>query len=65
MKSTKMKIIQVLSNGSLNFSYRKPSKFKQLLFYEKDYLNSFFSNKKKVKTTAKSNYSLEFRKKFI
>jgi hypothetical protein len=65
MKFTKVKIIQILSNGSLNFCYMNFLKPKQFTFYEKDQKN-FYLNKKTIdKGEIKSDYFSEYKKKYL
>lgn len=45
MKIHKLKSIQVLSNGSTNFSYKTFNNLKISTFFEKDYVNFLFNLK--------------------
>ena len=60
-----MRIVEILSNGSLNFTLKKVSKLKQLIVYEKDNKNFSLNKKPFIKINIKSNYSFLYRKKYI
>jgi hypothetical protein len=54
MKMNKLKIVEILSDGSTNFSYKILHNTKFHTFFEKDYVN-FCLNLKSVTTTNKIN----------
>ena len=60
-----MKLVEILSNGSLNFAFKKISKFKQFIVYEKDNKNFSLNKKPLTKVNIKSSYSFLYRKKYI
>jgi hypothetical protein len=64
----KRKILQVLSNGSLNFCYNSffPQKGSQLIFYEKDFINFHLYVKKKDQSSMVGDgENLLYRKKYV
>ena len=60
-----MKLVEILSNGCLNFTLKKVSKLKQLIVYEKDNKNFSLNKKPLTEVNIKSNYSFLYRKKYI
>jgi hypothetical protein len=68
MREKKQKVLQIFSNGSLNFCYGNylfPKHF-QLFFFEKDLKNFCFYNKKvHNQLTFNSNENLLYRKKYF
>lgn len=64
MKSIKCRVIQLSSDGSLNFCYKSFLNSKQLLVFEKDNKN-FILNKKKVVTKIQSESHSEYKKKYL
>lgn len=64
MAINKFKIIQVFSNGSLNFTYNNFKDLKKnYIFLEKDLKNSKYNEKKK--TLMKNNNFLDYKNKYI
>jgi hypothetical protein len=47
MKTSKIKSIEILTNGCLNFSYSNHSRIYQIKINEKDYQNLIFLQKRK------------------
>lgn len=63
MKSIKLKVLNICSNGSSFFSYNTILKNStQILFYKKDYLQIFF---KKQQITTKKNTFNTYKNKYI
>jgi len=60
-----MRIVEILSNGSLNFTFKKFFNSKQFLIYEKDNKNLSLNKKPLAKSHTKLNYSFIYRKKYI
>ena len=51
MKQHNIKQIEIFSNGTVNFSSKCSVNLKQIVFYEKDFINSqIFSKFKKIRT---------------
>ena len=64
MKSIKLKLIQIFSNGSLSFFYKYHSDFSQVIFYEKDSKNFYF-NKKKSTLKFQPESASSYKKKYL
>ena len=64
MKLIKSKVINISSDGSLNFFYNSFLNSKQLLVFEKDNKN-FILNKKKVVKKIQSEYYSKYKKKYL
>jgi hypothetical protein len=64
----KRKILQIFSDGSLNFCYGSffTPKATQLLFYEKDFKNfHFYSKSEHSQLKINDNENLLYRKKYL
>ena len=64
----KRKILQIFSNGSLNFCYNNLffPKDSQFIFYEKDFKNFYLYVKKKDQhSTINNGENLVYRKKYV
>ena len=55
MKVIKIKNIEIFSNGSLNFSYIKFTREKQIIFHNKDHKNSLYNSKQNKRSHFKSS----------
>lgn len=64
MKLVTFKVLEILSDGSLNFSYKCFLNSKQLLVYEKDNKNFNLNKKKNVKELHSEFYS-EYKKRYL
>lgn len=64
MKAVYYKVINILSNGSLSFSFKSALNSRQLLINEKDNKN-FHINKKKVVKEVYHELSSEYKKKYL
>jgi len=64
MKSVKLKVLNILSDGSLNFSSKCFINSKQLLVFEKDNKNLNVNKKKDVKEMSFESHS-EYKKKYL
>jgi hypothetical protein len=60
----KKKLIQVFSNGTLNFSYSICNNFQFINFYNKDNKNFYLNIKNKIKTINNSDF-LKYKSKYI
>jgi hypothetical protein len=63
-----LKILQIFSNGSLNFVYSsfRPQKNSQIFFYEKDIKNFYIYNKNKHhRLNINDIENLTYRKKYF
>jgi len=58
------KLIQLLSNGSLNFSYNICNNFQFINIYNKDNKNFYINMKKKIKKIKNSDF-LNYKSKYI
>jgi hypothetical protein len=63
MHLSKKKYVQILSDGSLNFSYSNEFKFTQCVVYEKDNRN-FHLNKKQKMLATQTESSSGYKKKY-
>ena len=63
MNLFKKKHVQILSDGSLNFSYNNVFKFTKCVLYEKDNRN-FHLNKKQKVSTLQTESSSSYKKKY-
>jgi hypothetical protein len=64
----KQKILQIFSNGSLNFCCNSffPQKDSQFIFYEKDFKNfNFYVKKNEQRLTVNNDENLLYRKKYV
>lgn len=59
------KKINILSDGSLNFSYELTTNFNELISYNLDDEKNFFLNKKKKTRRFNSKQSLFHKKKYL
>jgi hypothetical protein len=59
-----MKLMQILSNGSLIFSFNNFITNKQVVFIERDNINFHFNNKKKSSKIELKSSSV-YKKKFF
>jgi|GEM_PF-5848205 len=64
MKSISIKSIEVFSNGTISFSYTHFKSNKQVIFYEKDFLNSIFSKSSKKSQQSKSIFRTSYKSKY-
>jgi len=64
MKLINFKILFLLSDGSLNFSYKYFLNTKQFLVYEKDNKNLTLNKKKSAKKLHSELYS-EYKKQYL
>lgn len=66
MKLTKIKLIELLTNGSIIFSYESFIALNQVIFFEKDHKNLFFNKYQdnKVKEISSKLNSHKKRYKF-
>jgi len=64
MQLINLKVINILSDGSLNFSYKCFLNSKQFLVYEKDNKNLNLNKKKAVKK-INSEFSSGYKKKYL
>lgn len=64
MKLIKLRSIEILTNGCLNFSYANPSKLKQIKINEKDYNTLVMSQKQKTNSN-KSFSGTIYKDKFL
>lgn len=64
MNLSKRKYVQILSDGSLNFSYNNAFKFTKCVLYEKDNRN-FHLNKKQKVSMLQTESSSSYKKKYV
>jgi len=64
MKLVSLKVLDILSDGSLNFTYKCFLNSNQLLVYEKDNKNFSLNKKKSVKEFHSEFYS-EYKKRYL
>lgn len=64
MNLSKRKYVQILSDGSLNFSYNNAFQFTKCVLYEKDSRN-FHLNKKQKVSTQQIESSSNYKKKYV
>ena len=64
MSLSKRKYVQILSDGSLNFSYNNAFKFTNCILYEKDNRN-FHLNKKQKVSTVQTEFSSSYKKSYV
>lgn len=64
MNLSKKKYLQILSDGSLNFSYNNAFKPTQCILYEKDNRNFHLNKKQKVAVTQ-SESSSNYKKRYL
>lgn len=64
MNLSEKKYAQILSDGSLNFSYNNAFKFTEYILYEKDNRNFHMNKKQKVSVTQNES-SLSYKKKYV
>jgi hypothetical protein len=64
MKLINIKTVLLLSDGSLCFSSKNYLNSKQILVYKKDNKNFNFNKKKTIKKTY-SEFSSEYKKKYL
>lgn len=64
MNLSKRKYLQILSDGSLNFSYNSVFKFTKCVLYEKDNRN-FHLNKKQKVSILQTESSSSYKKKYV
>lgn len=65
MKIQKIKYVQIISNGSINFFYNISNNIKKYNFLEKDFVNFSFNLKKiKSKNITDKNVS-KYKKKYF
>lgn len=60
----KLKVIQIFSNGSVNFSYKTLNDSNILYFLEKDH-KTFIFNLKSFKTKANVGDALSYKNKYL
>jgi hypothetical protein len=59
------KYIQLLSDGSVNFTILSTKPFKQFKVYDKDHKNFFLNKKKSLNSTKTSYQSAEYIKQYL
>ena len=64
MKSINIKHIKVSSNGAISFSFTYLKSIKQVVFYEKDFINSQFSIKPTKNQAFQSSYNTFYKSKY-
>jgi len=64
MKTISIKVLQIFTDGSLNFCYKNLNSSKQIIFYEKDYKNSTFSKKSSEKQTVYNSSHNLYKSKY-
>ena len=65
MKCQKFKCVQIMSNGSINFSYKISNNFKKCDRFEKDFVNFSF-NLKCSKSQIKTDKTFtKYKKKYF
>ena len=64
MKSVSTKFIKVFTDGTISFTSACLKSKKQVIFYEKDKINSLFFQKARKKKSFQNSLSISYKSKY-